>query len=169
MTHQIAMGSSFIGENNTRLFIKYHYISELKHNRGFSSPSKLHCMKKIIVASFSLFLLVGCANNEKSNKVPETPKVEASQSNDDLKMQEWMQGKHWQAENDNAPMTFLKLKMDGTYENLNGSGKSWKIENGQIDLYGLTEWPVKKIDDSTFSLYVKPTDKTYLYKKVGIL
>lgn len=126
-------------------------------------------MKKIAMATFSLFVIVGCANNDKNNKVTETPKLENSQSSDDLLMQEWMQGKEWDAENDMAPMKFFKLKTDGTYEILPGPGKSWKIKNGLIELSGLTEWPVKKINDSTFSLYVKPTDKTYLYRKAGNL
>lgn len=126
-------------------------------------------MKKMILLAFTFFLLVGCANNEKTNKAAETPKLKSSQSNDDMLLQEWMQGKHWQAENDNAPMKFLKLKMDGSYEILPGPGKSWKIKNGLIELSGLTEWPVKKIDDSTFSLYVKPTDKTYMYRKISNL
>ena len=73
-----------------------------------------------------------------------------------------------------APMSLLKLKADGGYE-LKSSGRkrdppeTWKIINGEISMVWATEWPVEKIDDKTFRLYVKPTDTWYVYKHTADL
>lgn len=67
-------------------------------------------------------------------------------------------------------MSLLKLKSDGSYE-LKTSKKpdTWQIIEGKIALARLTEWPLEKIDDTTFRLYVKPTDKWYTYKQTSTL
>lgn len=61
-------------------------------------------------------------------------------------------------------MRLMKLKTDGECEFFNGSAGPWTIVKSELVLKKLTEWPVKKVDDSTFSLYVKPSDVWYLYK-----
>ncbi len=69
-----------------------------------------------------------------------------------------------------APMALLKLKSDGSYELKSGKNPStWEILGGKISLERLTEWPIEKLDDTTFRLYVKPTDKWFVYKKTSVL
>ncbi len=127
-------------------------------------------MKKICVIICSLFIIYSC----NSNKEKATPKLiqkeKAVQSAGDIELQGWLKGKIWTAENDMAPMALLKLKSDGSYELKSGKNPStWEILGGKISLERLTEWPIEKLDDTTFRLYVKPTDKWFVYKKTSVL
>jgi len=135
-------------------------------------------MKKILIIS-SLVVFYSCGGNGDKKQdskvaVPTINKNKKEQTAEDLEMQKWMQGKIWTAEESMAPMSLLKLKADGGYE-LKSSGRkrdppeTWKIINGEISMVWATEWPVEKIDDKTFRLYVKPTDTWYTYKHTADL
>ena len=90
------------------------------------------------------------------------------QSAGDIELQGWQKGKIWTAENTMAPMALLKLKSDGNYELKSGKNPdTWEIIEGKLKLARLTEWPIEKVSDTAFRLYVKPTDKWYVYKQTG--
>lgn len=126
-------------------------------------------MKKIILIS-SLIALYSCGSNEDKQQETKTntPPMEETtktQSTEDIALQEWLQGKVWDADEGMAPMRLLKLKANG--EALFYKDKPagmWSITNGELALDGLTEWPIKKVNDSTFTLYVKPSDTWYTYR-----
>lgn len=126
-------------------------------------------MKKILII-ISIITLYSCGNsasktseNKEENLVFE--KKEVKQSDADITMQNWMQGKVWTADESMAPMRLMKLKADGECDFFNGPAGAWKIVNSELVLKRLTEWPVEKVDDKTFRLYVKPTDTWYVYKQ----
>ncbi|MDZ4792845.1 MAG: hypothetical protein SGI83_01075 [Bacteroidota bacterium] len=126
-------------------------------------------MRKAYIIFCSLFIIYSCNSSEEKDNPTLIPKEKAVQSAADMDIQAWLQGKVWTAENDNAPMSLLKLKSDG-YELKSGKNPgTWKIIAGEIDLDGLTEWPLEKIDDTSFRIYVKPTDKWYIYKQTSSL
>ncbi|HMU44725.1 MAG TPA: hypothetical protein PKC72_00090 [Chitinophagaceae bacterium] len=129
-------------------------------------------MKKALLIC-SLFVAFGCAENnaEKKQHEPETKQQqEQDQGSGDVALQEWMKGKLWTAEETMAPMALLKLKTDGTYElKTNNHNDTWKIKNGELSLSMLTEWPVEKVNDTTFRLHVKPSDTWFTYKYSGNL
>ena len=121
-------------------------------------------MKKIALITFSLCLLLSCGSNDKTNKEPLPVKKQNVQTPMDKELQTWMQGKLWVADEGMAPFSQFKLHKSGLCEFKQGPSDQWSIEGEKFVLNRLTEWPIKKVDDSTFSLYVKPTDKTYLYR-----
>ncbi|NOT52315.1 MAG: hypothetical protein HOP10_13680 [Chitinophagaceae bacterium] len=122
-------------------------------------------MQKACVIFFSLLIIYSCNSSEEKAKPKFVKKEKPVQSAADVELEGWLKGKIWTAEESMAPMALLKLKSDGGYELKSGKNPStWKIINGELSLAGLTEWPIEKIDDSAFRLYVKPTDKWYTYK-----
>jgi len=121
-------------------------------------------MKRITSLAFSFFLLISCSNNDKAGKPTEPGRKQSSQSTTDKELQAWMQGKLWKADEGMAPFRQLKLHKSGLCEFYQGPSDQWSIQGERFVLNRLTEWPVKKVDDSTFSLYVKPTDKTFLFR-----
>lgn len=127
-------------------------------------------MKKTCVIICSLFILYSCNSNGEKTKPKLIQKEKAVQSAGDIEVQGWLKGKVWTAENDMAPMALLKLKTDGNYDLKSGKNPgSWQIIGGKIALDRLTEWPIEKLNDSTFRLYVKPTDKWYVYKQTSVI
>jgi len=126
-------------------------------------------MRKFCIIFCSLFFIYSCNSNEDKSKPALTTKENAVQSAGDIELQGWLKSKIWTAENDMAPMSLLKLRSDGTCELKSGKPSTWEIKDGKIGLSRLTEWPVEKISDSTFRLYVKPTDKWFVYKQTGTI
>ncbi len=125
-------------------------------------------MKKICIIICSLFIIYSCNSNKEKEKTTPIQNVKVVQSDGDIEVQAWLKGKVWTAENDMAPMSLLKLKTDGNYDLKSGKNPGkWEIIGGKIGLDRLTEWPIEKLNDSTFRLYVKPTDKWYVYKQTG--
>ena len=122
-------------------------------------------MRKAYIIFCSLLIIYSCNSNEEKAKPKFIKKEKAVQSAADIELQGWLKGKIWTAEESMAPMTLLRLKSNGGYELTSGKNPStWKIINGELSLAALTEWPIEKMDDSAFRLYVKPTDKWYTYK-----
>lgn len=127
-------------------------------------------MIKACIIFCSLFIIYSCNTKEEKAKPKFIQKEKAVQSAADMELQTWLKGKVWAAENDVAPMVLLKLKSDGNYDLKSGKNSStWEIIGGKIALERLTEWPIEKVDDTTFRLYVKPTDKWYVYKQTGTI
>ena len=48
------------------------------------------------------------------------------------------------------------------------STSKWTYKNKNFTMFGVS-WPMKKVSDSSFTLYVDPTKKTFQYNMVQIL
>ncbi|MGZ5135816.1 MAG: hypothetical protein ACXWCG_11725, partial [Flavitalea sp.] len=133
--------------------------------------AQLRSMHKILVFALLLGFLSGCSG-KKEKKEPVTTPTETSTV--DKAMKEWLQGKEWKAENNGAPMSFLKIYRDGHCE-YGTSSDGWSFENDAFGIHmgdsknPIVTWPVKKIDEQSFSLYVAPTQSTYIYRFVANL
>ncbi len=131
-------------------------------------------MKKIFAPFLSLLLLYACSGNkEKSKSVTKTEEQTlvttptSEMSAEDSLIKEWLQEKEWKAENEAAPITKMKLHSDGMAEFVYGKDP-WVYKNGFFAMRSLdfVKWPLKKIDEQTFTLFVEPTQKTFIYKFV---
>lgn len=77
-------------------------------------------------------------------------------------------GKRMEGGKEGAPITTLRLMSDGKCDYItmkdvwSFAGGNMKI--GDDDL--AVEYPCVKVDDLSFTLYVKPSDKTYTHKFV---
>jgi hypothetical protein len=125
-------------------------------------------MKRILIPALSLLFLFACSGNKGKDKpvskVEEQTPVTSDNSAKDMAIKEWLLGKEWKAENENAPFSILKVYskdscgfVDGTYH--------YTFKNGRFENLG-AEWPLTRVNDSTFTIYVEPTQKTYSYKFV---
>ncbi|MCY7310626.1 MAG: hypothetical protein LH619_07600 [Chitinophagaceae bacterium] len=129
-------------------------------------------MKIILIPVFCLALLYACSGADEKNK----PKVTETEINDeDNTITNWLKGKEWKAENGGAPMSMLKLNADGIYETGNEHKDPWYYKVGNFILQLSKEkssqikWPLKKIDDKSFTLYIAHTNSTFVYKFVKTL
>jgi hypothetical protein len=119
-----------------------------------------------------MILLYSCAGDKAKDKEESTvkeetnaPKPSSETSNDDdMAIKKWLIGKEWKAENDNAPFSILRVFskdscgfVDGTYH--------YTFKNGRFENLG-AEWPFTKVNDTTFTIFVEPTQKTFAYKFV---
>ena len=134
-------------------------------------------MKKVLFSILCLPLLVACSDNKSNNKpmVTTEEKTGTTQpatdiSSDDKLIIEWLQEKEWKAESEAAPISTMKLHRDGIAEFSYGKDP-WVYKNGFFAMKSLdfVKWPLKKIDDQTFTLFVEPAQKTYSYKFVKTL
>jgi hypothetical protein len=131
-------------------------------------------MKRILTPVLSLLLLYACSGNKVKdkpvNKVGEQTPVTTTSSEmsaEDKLIKEWLQEKEWKAESEAAPITTMKLHSDGIADFVYGKDP-WVYKNGFFAMRSLdfVKWPFKKIDDQTFTLFVEPTQKTFIYKFV---
>lgn len=130
-------------------------------------------MKKLLLPLVCLILLYSCADDKAKDKEESTDKEvtkattpSSETSNDeDMAIKKWLIGKEWKAENDAAPFSILKVFSADSCSYATGKQHHWTFKNGEFENFGAT-WPLTKINDSTFSIYVKPTQKTYSYKLV---
>ena len=129
-------------------------------------------MKIIIIPVFFLALLNACSGADEKNK----PKVTETEINlEDNTITNWLKGKEWKAENGGAPMSRLKLNADGNCEIENGLIYPWYYKAGNFVLQlskgksSQFKWPLKKIDEQSFSLYVVSTNSTFVYTFVKTL
>ncbi|MBK8608497.1 MAG: hypothetical protein IPL84_00675 [Chitinophagaceae bacterium] len=127
-------------------------------------------MKKITIILCSLFVLSGCGGNAEKATTQVIEEQKNVSTDKDQELQDWLKGKIWTAEESMAPMEILKLQSDGVFllKNESKPGK-WKILKGELALSGLTEWPLEKLAEKTFRLYVSPTKTWFMYKHSGDL
>lgn len=103
---------------------------------------------------------VQSANNSSGNAT-----VENSKQDEDII--NWLAGKEWKAENEAAPFSIFKtISRDSAVFSI-GTDR-WTIKNNRLEMFG-TDWPFTKVNDTTFTIYVEPTQKTYAYKFVARL
>jgi hypothetical protein len=118
-----------------------------------------------------LVLLSACAGNKEKNN----PGTEANDqapaatststiSGEDKAIKEWLLGKEWVAENGAAPFSTLKVYSADSCGYTTGK-YHWTFKNGVFEMFG-AEWPFTRVNDTTFTIYVKPSQKTYSYKFV---
>lgn len=130
-------------------------------------------MKKALLPFVCMVFLYSCAGNKAKDKEESTVKEETNapkpsseiSNDDDIAIKKWLIGKEWKAENDAAPFSILKVFSADSCSYATGKQHHWTFKNGEFENFGAT-WPLTKINDSTFSIYVKPTQKTYSYKFV---
>lgn len=127
-------------------------------------------MKKVLIPFLSLALLSACSDNKDKNKTTEktdeqTKGTGSSEiSSEDRAIKEWLVGKEWEAENDNAPMKFLRVHSMDSCSYTAPKRYSWDYKNGRFIM--LAEWPLKRVSDTSFTLFVEPTQKTYTFNFV---
>lgn len=122
-------------------------------------------MKKIIILSLSILLLYACSDTKEKNKSTGKSKEQsAGISSEDKAIKEWLLGKEWKAENGGAPFAVLKVLSLDSCAFTNGKPLHWTFRNGRLNM--LAEWPLIKVNDTTFTIYVEPTQKTYTYQFV---
>jgi hypothetical protein len=135
-------------------------------------PLNQPTLKKVLIFFLCLPLLIACSDNKGKSK----PIVKAEEkggaihrdtemSAEDSLIKNWLQEKEWKSESEAAPITTMKLHRDGMGEFTYGKDP-WVYKNGFFAMHSLdfVKWPLKKIDDLTFTLFVEPTQKTYTYK-----
>ena len=128
-------------------------------------------MKKVIIAIFCVgIFLYSCSDNKEKNKTTEktdekTMGAGASEiSSEDKAMKEWLVGKEWKTENGNAPMSYLRVYTMDSAGYTDPRRYSWDYKNGRFIM--MAEWPLKRVSDTSFSLFVEPTQKTYIFNFV---
>ena len=122
-----------------------------------------------------MVFLYSCAGNKAKDKEESTVKEETNapkpfseiSNDDDMAIKKWLIGKEWKAENDAAPFSILKVfSMDSCAFTASRKYR-WSFKNGRFIM--LAEWPLTRISDTSFTIYVEPTQKTYTYKFVNNL
>ncbi len=130
-------------------------------------------MKEIIISIIILSCLAtGCSDNKEKNKVDKEGKEQNSDSSEsksdgDQAIKEWLVGKEWKTENGAAPFSVLKVFSMDSCAFTAPRKYRWSFKNGRFIM--LAEWPLTRINDTTFTIYVEPTQKTYTYKFVNNL
>jgi hypothetical protein len=129
-------------------------------------------MRKLCIPVLCLLFLTACSGNKEKNKPDATGKEPVSApaaepTGEDNAIKEWLVGKEWKTENGGAPFAVLKVYStdscgwdDGKYH--------WTFKEGVFEMLG-AEWPFTKVSDTSFSIYVKPTRKTFAYTFVKTL
>lgn len=127
-------------------------------------------MKKIIlsIAVFSFF--IACSSNENSKKVVnelrEDGKLDkATMTSEDIAIKEWLIGKEWKAESGAAPFDILKVFSNDSCSFTSEKKYYWTFKKGNFGNVGVY-WPFVKVNDTSFTIFVKPTQKTYKYNFV---
>ena len=118
-------------------------------------------MRRAIILCLSIILLYACSDTRENNKITGKTKEVSSE---DKAIKEWLLGKEWKAENGGAPFAILKVLSLDSCAFTNGKPLQWSFKNGRLNM--LAEWPLVKVNDTTFTIYVEPTQKTYTYQFV---
>ena len=125
-------------------------------------------MKKIIISVFSIGLCSACSDNKAKNettggKEQISAPVTNESANEDKAIVEWLVGKEWKADEEAAPISILRFFSRDTCGYTTGR-YPWSFKNGRFIM--IAEWPLARINDSTFTLYVQPTKRTFAYRFV---
>ncbi len=132
-------------------------------------------MKRLIIVTFAFVVLSSCSGKKEKTKTAgtNTEKSTTDKANDKA-IADWLQGKEWKAKEGGAPMSILRIYADGHCEYGTSSDK-WSYRNGEFGVHmgdsknPLVTWPVKKLDEQSFSLYVEPTKESFVYSIVRTL
>lgn len=135
-------------------------------------------MQKVLIVLSSLLIMTSCKSKTRSeadiSKDLETisnathgDKVEEPDTEDDKTTRAWLIGKEWKAESVAAPMEFLRFISADSVEMKSNTSK-WSYKNKNFTMFGVS-WPMEKVSDTSFTLYVDPTKKTFQYNLVKTL
>ena len=119
-------------------------------------------MKNFIIPFICAILSFACSDNKQKTK-PVTSDTQPTA--EDQAMKQWLLGKEWHAENDNAPFHTLKMFSIDSVDYVTGKDP-WNMKKGEFTIgrYDMVTWPFKKLSDTSFTLYVNPTQKTFVYR-----
>ncbi len=127
-------------------------------------------MKKLFILILSLGLFSACADNKDKNKTTGKTNDQTTDNGSpdisagDKAIKEWLVGKEWKAENENAPMSYLRVYSMDSAGYTAPRRYSWDYKNGRFIM--MAEWPLKRVSDTSFTLFVEPTQKTYTFNFV---
>ncbi|MEO7983031.1 MAG: hypothetical protein ABI688_03010 [Bacteroidota bacterium] len=125
-------------------------------------------MKKIIVLLCSIGIFCACSDNKSKNTGTVKEEVTApGTANEDKAIKEWLVGKEWKADNVNAPMEFIRVYSMDSCSFTAPRRYGWDFKNGRFIM--IAEWPLKRVSDTSFTLFVEPTQKTYTFNFVRTL
>lgn len=132
-------------------------------------------MIKTFLLLATIVTFIACGNKKQKTEAPDALEdlrnfSKMKMTKEDTLMKEWLMGKEWKSENEGAPMTRLKIYSLDSCEYVYGKD-TWGFKGGNFTTgpNAIAYWPFAKVDDSTFTLYVKPTQKTYTYRFVKVL
>ena len=129
-------------------------------------------MIKIFILLSAITVFSACADNKLKSKsgnelIEQSAPTSGEMTSDDKLMKEWLLGKEWKADSFAAPIGRLKIFSPDSCDFIMGKCP-WGFKNGRFT-FGrnvLADWPFVKVNDTTFTLYVEPTQKTYTYSFV---
>ena len=118
-------------------------------------------MKKTYFFAIFLLLFAACSGN-KEKKIPDN-KVESSTNAtaEDEEIKKWLVGKEWKADKGDAPMSVLRIYSMDSCSFAAPRRYSWDFKNGRFMM--LAEWPFTRVSDTSFTLLVEATQKTFTY------
>ncbi len=132
-------------------------------------------MKKIILSIVVFSFFIACSSDENSKKfvdkdsekvvdyLKEFDKLDkAKMTSEDIAIKEWLIGKEWKSESGAAPIEILKIFSNDSCSVGSEKRTHWAFKKGNFGNFGVY-WPFIKLDDTSFTLFVKPTNKTYRY------
>ncbi len=121
-----------------------------------------------------LVLLAACSDSKETKAPGDTTPSSSSDvkaknagagnSSEDNNIVEWLVGKEWKAELGAAPFSILKVYSRDTCGYATGRDH-WTFKNSRFEMFG-AEWPFVKVNDTSFTIYVEPTKKTFAYNFV---
>lgn len=121
-------------------------------------------MKKVEILAICLLLLSACSGNKDKKSSAEKKVDKTNVSMEDAAMKKWLYGKEWRPESEAAPIELMQtFSMDScVYRYDKGL---WNFKNGELTSgrNDLVSWPFVKLSDSSFTLYVAPTKRTFKY------
>lgn len=127
-------------------------------------------MKKIILSIVVFSFFIACSSDKGSkevvNELSEDGKLDkAEMTSEDIAIKEWLIGKEWKAESGAAPFEILKVFSNDSCSVESKKRHHWTFKKGNFGMFGVY-WPFIKVDDKSFTIFVKPTQKTYRYNFV---
>ena len=129
-------------------------------------------MIKIFILVSAVTVFSACGDNKPKAEAPDGFEerrkfAKLKMTREDTLMKQWLLGKEWKAENGAAPMARLIIYSPDSCDYITGKDP-WGYKGGQFTFgrNDLVTWPCAKVNDSSFTLYVEPTQKTYIYRFV---
>lgn len=135
-------------------------------------------MQKVLIVLSSLLILSSCKGKERSEaditkdmeqlaNATGGNKVEEPDTEEDKSTRAWLIGKEFKAESGAAPMEIMRFVSADVCET-NSTSEKWKYKNKTFTMFSVS-WPLEKLSDTSYTIYVEPTKKTYQYNMVKTL
>lgn len=118
-------------------------------------------MRKIYFFAVFLLLFAACSGNKEKKKPDNNDVSTTSTTSQDAEIKKWLVGKEWTADKGDAPMSVLRIYSMDSCSFAAPRRYGWDFKNGRFVM--LAEWPLTKVSDTSFTLFVEPTQKTFTY------